>query len=139
MMSGGDCDPDVVIITGTDADHVIITEPLCEIRPAAGEHDAQLRVEYTNPQLLGVEGALQFLKASQPNDTVVFDARVDQEGETIGLPPGSYTLRAYYRPCDANCGYLDPPGEFCMADATLEPDATYRLVVDMTARQCEVR
>jgi hypothetical protein len=36
------------------------------------------------------------------------------------LKPGSYTLSAAVRPCDGNCGYLDPPVDSCEQTLVLD-------------------
>ena len=35
------------------------------------------------------------------------------------LPPGRYEVVSYQRPCDGNCGYLDPPVDRCTRRITL--------------------
>jgi len=32
---------------------------------------------------------------------------------TLTLDPGSYTMVSFQRPCDGNCGTLDPPADQC--------------------------
>src|SRR5437867_3145659 len=33
--------------------------------------------------------------------------------QDMDLPPGAYLIESYVRPCDGNCGLLDPPTERC--------------------------
>jgi hypothetical protein len=139
LLGGPDSSPPVMIITGTDDNHTIITEPLREIRPEPGDHDARLYVGFENPRMLGIEGGVLFLKATDPAGNALLDVTVDPDGAVIPLPPGQYTLNAYSRSCDGNCGLLDPPNDLCSADARIEPDGEYRLTVDMSGPSCTFR
>jgi hypothetical protein len=128
-------DTSILVITGSK-DHQAITDPLRQVRQVEGPHDAAVTVNFTHPQLLGIEGAVEFLQATNAEQDVVLDAVIDEGGATVQMTPGTYRLTAYYRTCDGNCGFLDPPDTFCSADATLAPNGRYRLAVDMTANRC---
>ncbi len=39
-----------------------------------------------------------------------------------GLEPGTYRLEGALRPCDGNCGYLDPPTGKCQEMLTVDGD-----------------
>jgi hypothetical protein len=130
-------DSSIQVITGQQ-DNQIVTERLRLVRQVEGNGDARVEVTFTHPKLLGYEGAVQFLQASDVAKVVVLDAVIADEGGTVRMTPGTYRLVAYYRSCDANCGYLDPPRTFCEADATLAPNGRYRLTVNMTASRCSL-
>jgi len=125
------------IVVGVGADHVAISEPLVEVTPPRGPDDAMVRVEYTDPEMLGIEGVAQFLKATTPQGTVVLDRIVGQDGGQERIPPGAYVLTAYYRACDGNCDVLDPPESFCSVDAVVAPNDTFQLVVSIGRRSCQ--
>ncbi|MFN8051202.1 MAG: hypothetical protein U0Q22_07205 [Acidimicrobiales bacterium] len=40
------------------------------------------------------------------------------------LEPGTYEVESYQRPCDGNCGFLDPPTDRCVEHVTLAADET---------------
>ena len=133
------------VIVGVGADHVAITEPLVEVIPETGDDDAEVTVAFEQadpPVMLGMEGAVAFLRAHAPDGSVVMDRIVDFEGDSVALAPGEYVLVPYYRSCDGNCGLLDPPHEFCSIDAVVEADGVYELVIPIRDREvadCEYR
>ena len=133
------------VIVGVDANHTAITEPLTEIIPAEGANDARLAITFEAaepPVILGIEGAVAFVRAHAPDGTPVVDRAVSLDGETIRITAGDYVLVAYYRPCDMNCGLLDPPKDFCTVEGVLEPDHDYALRVTLDPRNsadCDLR
>ncbi|HEX5468861.1 MAG TPA: hypothetical protein VFW80_07420 [Gaiellaceae bacterium] len=72
---------------------------------------------------LYAEGSRSYVRLVAPNDAVRAEEELDPETQSIVLtvPAGPYTLESWQRPCDGNCGYLDPPTDRC--SATLEVDA----------------
>jgi hypothetical protein len=44
-----------------------------------------------------------------------------------GLTPGKYVLEPALRPCDGNCGYLDPPTDSCRESFTIDGDLSIRV------------
>jgi hypothetical protein len=44
-----------------------------------------------------------------------------------GLDPGTYVLEPALRPCDGNCGYLDPPTDSCRDTLTIDGDLSVRV------------
>ena len=79
-------------------------------------------------------GAVIFLRAVSVDGTTVADRAVTEETVTW-LPGGQYTLQAYYRTCDGNCGLLDPATEFCHTDADVEASGSYVLTVEWSQRK----
>jgi len=45
------------------------------------------------------------------------------------IAPGRYTLRSWQRPCDGNCGYLDPPTAICGKPVALTAGHTTTVTV----------
>lgn len=118
------------VVVGTNADHEAILEPLIETEPAVDEGAAEITFEFDGwHSSLGVEGAILFLTATDPTGTVVLDRMVDGDGDVERLPPGDYTISAYYRPCDGSCAVLDPAQAFCSLQRSVEADRTHRLTV----------
>ena len=130
--------PDVRVIVGVDADHTAIVEQLVEVRPPDRGVPAVVHLavgpESDEPMMLGIEGAIGFLAAYAPDGSVVLDQIVELEGDRVELPGEDYVLRAYYRPCDGNCGLLDPPMEFCDIDVTLVAGGQYDVRVSFVNR-----
>ena len=127
--------PDVRVIVGVDADHVVITEPLVEVLPPERGVPAFVHVRFETqgdqPLILGIEGAIGFLSVHAPDGSVVLDRIVDLQEEevVVEMPGGDHLLRVYYRPCDGNCGLLDPAQEFCSLDQSLVAGARYDITV----------
>lgn len=87
---------------GDAAGTLVVTE---EIDPSGG---------------LYVEGSLSYIRVSDGED-VVFQWQMPDDGRLQhDLPPGTYTLTSFQRPCDGNCGYLDPPTDRCSEPLTVE-------------------
>lgn len=122
---------------GVGADHVAIYEPLVEVRPPGGPDDAEVDAVFEDQELLGIEGAIYFLKATDPQGTVVLDRMVSQDGDQERLPQGDYVLTAYFRTCDGNCASLGEAEVFCSVEKMLAPNESYRLVVSVSQRACE--
>jgi len=67
---------------------------------------------------LYVEGSYSFIRLAR-DGTVVFHGRLKGDQLRRELPAGTYTLSSYQRPCDGNCGYLDPPTDRCSEQLTV--------------------
>jgi len=90
--------------------------------PAPAISGAELVVrEARASQPLYIEGSIGYLRIVRLDSGVVVRkgrARTAAPGHTRTLfrhflPPASYRIIAYQRPCDGNCGYLDGPTERC--------------------------
>jgi hypothetical protein len=57
------------------------------------------------------------------------------------LPPGApYRVTRFIRPCDGNCGYLDPPTERCRQSLVLQPGSSVLATVrTRVGDPCEIR
>jgi hypothetical protein len=82
---------------------------------------------------LYIEGSYSYVRLEQGGKSV---KQVRLKGgrtleATLPLEPGSYRLVSFQRPCDGNCGYLDPPTDKCSreieAKAGGRVEATVRL------------
>lgn len=62
------------------------------------------------------EGALPEVRLTAPDGTLI-EPRKDHVDDAVfpGIAPGRYRLTAALRPCDGNCGTLDPPMTPCAA------------------------
>ena len=123
------------VITGVDARHALITGPLIEAIPDRTARSGSVALTVgPQPLMLGTEGAVIFLRAISVDGATVADRAVTEETLTW-LPAGRYTLQAYYRTCDANCGLLDPAAEFCHTAVDVEASGSYVLTVDWSPRE----
>jgi len=88
--------------------------------PSSGEAAGQLLVEQT---FVGnahyIEGAKSYVSAEPESggDPQEVELTYSDQASTgsLHLDPGRYTLKSWQRPCDGNCGYLDPPTDECSA------------------------
>ena len=56
------------------------------------------------------------------------------------LVPDKYRVVSYQRPCDGNCGYLDPPTERCRHDLVIESsESTLAVARTRAGHRCEIR
>ena len=79
-----------------------------------------------------IEGSYSYVRVEQDEKNVV---QVRLKGRkvpeaTVRLEPGSYRLVSFQRPCDGNCGYLDPPTDQCRS----EIEAKAGVLVEATVR-----
>jgi hypothetical protein len=127
-----------MVIVGVDANHTVITQPLIEVIPPAGDDDAELDISFVQvgpPFMLGIEGAFGFLRAHAADGSIVLDRIVELTQDRVAVPPGDFTLLVYYRTCDGNCGLLDPEQEFCSIVADIESGERYELEVTVNDPQ----
>lgn len=128
--------PEIQVIIGVGADHVVQTKPLVEILPEVGANAADIAVSFPSIQQggLGIEGGILFLSAIDGDGRTVLDRIIEFGGGLQALDTGEYTLIGYYRSCDANCSLLDPAVEFCRVDEKVGANTRYRLTV--AAKSC---
>ena len=62
-----------------------------------------------------VEGSISFMRVRDANGEAVVSRRTARPNFRLvrKLPPGRYRAISYQRPCDGNCGLLDPPADRC--------------------------
>ena len=81
------------------------------------------------------EGSVSYLgvgPASAGNEPEATEAHATGTGAVIFdklLVPNEYRLVSYQRPCDGNCGYLDPPTDSCTATLDLRPGETRDITI----------
>ena len=51
---------------------------------------------------------------------------------TLRLDPGAYRLVSFQRPCDGNCGIVDPPTDRCSGDIDAKADARVEATVRLS-------
>ena len=121
------------VIVGVDEDHTTIREPWVEVRPADGG-TATLDVVFPppdEPMLLGIEGAIGFIRSNDADGRMILDRIVALDVDTIEIPAGDQTLVAYYRSCSGGCAVLDEHHDFCEVEARIDAGARYELTVEV--------
>ena len=129
-------DEDPCVIRSLDGETTQM-DSLHEVVPPAPADAATLNISFVDPMMLGIEGGVIFLKAATLDGTLVLDRRVDTE-DSQPMPPGDYTITAYYRACDGNCGILDPPVDFCSVGASLAAGSVRMLEVSAERKRCTI-
>ncbi|HEX2765676.1 MAG TPA: hypothetical protein VHR55_03435 [Candidatus Limnocylindria bacterium] len=129
------------VITGANAEHEAMTQPWVDVAPALGAATAELEVFVGGSAMLGIEGAILFVRAHDAQGGLVLDQIVGFDRTVLSAPVASRTLVAYYRTCDGSCGLLDPPHTFCTAEMTFEEGERYVMAVsiEVTDGECTVR
>ena len=125
------------VIVGVDAEHTTITQPWFERLPPIDER-AELQVSFEEPDepiMLGIEGAIAFLRVQAPAGGLDLDVVVPFEGGTVPIPTGTTTLVLYYRSCDGSCSLLDPPQDFCRVAVDAAADERYALTVKVVSHE----
>jgi hypothetical protein len=64
------------------------------------------------PGSLYFEGSYSYVRVERDGHEIAKVKLEDSRGE-LRLDAGSYRLISFQRPCDGNCGYLDPPMDLC--------------------------
>jgi hypothetical protein len=104
---------------------------------------ATVRVEqlYDTSDGMYVEGAYSYVRIEDTNGNELVEKRLDDSDggddvtlvstTTLSLDPGTYRLVSYQRPCDGNCGYLDPPADRCAREITVEPGTPLEVTINV--------
>jgi hypothetical protein len=90
-----------------------------------------------------VEGTKSYVSAEPENggDTQEAELAYSDQASTgsLRLDPGRYTLKSWQRPCDGNCGYLDPPTDECSAPVEIAAGADTRVKIEVEpGKGCEI-
>ena len=114
--------------------------------PRPSPQPAVLELQTVQDGCCFIEGALSFATLEGPSafEDMALEDDVDRDFKPdrpfvigvheVTVAPGHYVLRVWQRPCDGNCGYLDPPtgkatAEFDVADGQELPILiTFRLM-----------
>jgi hypothetical protein len=94
-----------------------------------------------------IEGYVAFLRVRSldvPSGDVAISRRFDVADPRVHLQtrlmPGTYRLIRFVRPCDGNCGYLDPKTERCAATLGITAgDAARATVRTRVGHRCKIR
>jgi hypothetical protein len=100
------------------------------IQREAGTLTVATSLTTTGPRY--TEGALARIVLRDAGGNVV-DTQLKWPGKRFvfdDLEPGSYVVTSALRPCDGNCGYLDPPVDSC--EHTLSIDGDLSVQVDFS-------
>lgn len=128
--------PDITVLDGKGGG-----DRLVETIAVTGEGAPEVEVRWVETEgvILGIEGARGFIRSVAPDGSLILDRIMQQEGGIrVATRPSEQTLVAYYRTCDANCGFLDPETPLCSAFSTLQNGKTYVLEVSLRTRMCSV-
>ena len=120
---------------------IINAGPWVEVAPAPGAPTAELKVFVGGSAMLGIEGAILFVRAHDAQGDLALDQIVGSGRTVVTVPVGTHTVVAYYRTCDGSCGLLDPPHTFCTGEVTFEEGERYVMAVsiEVTDGECTVR
>jgi hypothetical protein len=102
-------------------------EPLEEVVPPDASDGAQVLFLDLGEGPVSIEGEVTMVRLTTDDGTVIADHRLPRDGRVVhhALSPGDYQVDGYYRVCDGNCGYLDPPEPLCSTQVSLVADKTY--------------
>jgi hypothetical protein len=85
------------------------------------------------------EGSYSYVRVERPDGEDVLKERLGNEREcsesecvseiVLRLAPGEYRLASFQRPCDGNCGFLDPPTDRCDRLIEVRAGAAQNVVV----------
>jgi hypothetical protein len=76
-----------------------------------------------------IEGAVGYLEVRSDGRLIQrADGPMGTVQVRIALPPGTYRVVSYLRPCDGNCGFLDAPVDRCTAAADVSAGSVTRAV-----------
>ena len=99
-----------------------------------------VRLQYPPKQPVFIEGAVaEFRLIDQHGST-----KAQKEARTTvpvllgSVDPGRYRLRAVVRPCDGNCGNLDPPAFRCVGKVDVPQVGDARVIVMVRSTRCDV-
>jgi hypothetical protein len=102
-----------------------VTSPASpETTTPPGSDLARLRISQRQTSCCYTEGQVSFLIVRDEDGKKVAKRAFsihDPNKPVIDLrvPPGRYVVTSYQRPCDATCGYLDPPTDRCTTQITI--------------------
>jgi hypothetical protein len=96
-----------------------------------------------------IEGFRSYVRIeSLDGDTLIQEQLDEPEGAgedvlmsaaTLRVDPGLYRVVSFLRPCDGNCGSLDPPADQCSHELEVEPGRSVDVHVAVTlAESCTI-
>lgn len=88
-----------------------------------------------------VEGTYSYVRIDELDGDTVVEKKLDDPTQrddrtfvsttTLSLDPGTYRLVSYQRPCDGNCGYLDPPTDRCAREIVVEAGTPLAVTISL--------
>ena len=111
-------------------------------KPSSNGVDASLQVKHVLDSSAGVyvEGSIWHLRVVGSAGDAVLDQDLKTDHVSLQVTVGRVRLESYERPCDGNCGYLDPPTDNCSGSVTAEAGATVKVNVTLKPGQgCTIR
>lgn len=91
---------------------------------------------------LYIEGSKSYVSAEPEDGGDATEVELSTDAKptaSLKLEPGSYTLKSWQRPCDGNCGYLDPPTDRCSGPVAIaEGTETHVTVKLRPGKGCEI-
>lgn len=118
------------------------SDPAAHDDPSSHAPEASLTVSTTSKPgrkgMLFTEGAVPEVRLVGADGTAYRPVQDHTDtARFTSLVPGDYTLRAAQRPCDGNCGYLDPPTGRCSGTVHVEGESRAS-VMFVVGRACTV-
>jgi hypothetical protein len=114
------------------------TQP--EPTPPVPDPLARLRIHQRQTSCCYIEGQVSYLIVRDADGHILAErafsgVRPNRPAIDVRLAPGRYVVTSYQRPCDGNCGYLDPPTDRCRTTVTLAADDDVVLNVEFAPGQ----
>ncbi|MEO8693342.1 MAG: hypothetical protein ABI658_07480 [Acidimicrobiales bacterium] len=93
-----------------------------------------LRVTQEQTACCYTEGQVSYLTITGPNGAVITDQSFRPLARravlySVPLPPATYEVVSYQRPCDGNCDHLDGPRDRCSSSFDVAPGTIVAVVV----------
>ena len=112
--------------------------------PAETQQEAasvRVRQLYDISRGVYVEGAYSYVRVDDLDGDTVVERKLDDPTRrddrtfvsttTLTLDPGTYRLVSYQRPCEGNCGYLDPPTDRCAREIVVEAGTPLAVTISL--------
>ncbi len=85
-----------------------------------------------------IEGSKSYVRAEPGGHDVELSSSRTPTA-SLKLAPGDYTLQSWQRPCDGNCGALDPPTDRCAGPVTVTSGSETHVTINLRAGEaCEI-
>lgn len=99
-----------------------------------------VRVQYAPKSPVFIEGAVTELALVAQGGTTKATKQAGMAVPVLlgSVDPGRYVVRASVRPCDGNCGQLDPPAFRCRGPVVVPEAGDARVIVTTHANHCNV-
>ena len=111
-----------------------------EDRPSAGTITVHMTIRPGSHGALYIEGELAEVILRDAHGSKVAVKTKQPEGRLTfpDVEPGPYVLEPALRPCDANCGYLDPRIDGCSKKLEVDGDVDVKVAFTIGSR-CTIR